>query len=242
MTTQTDMHTFKAEVKQLLYILAHSLYKERDIFLRELISNASDALTRLHFEMLTNRDVLDVDAELAIRIEIPEVEEGEAKRIVIRDSGIGMTEAELIQNLGTIAQSGARDFLSKIDEGQEIDPSDVIGQFGVGFYSVFMVSDEVRVISRSYQKEAQAAVWISEGGDSFRVETADKSDRGTEIHIILKKDAEEFASDWKLKQIIKKHSDFVRYPIYVGEEQVNRQESLWRKSPSDIEAEEYTNF
>jgi molecular chaperone HtpG len=186
--------------------------------------------------------VLDVDAELAIRIEIPEVEEGEAKRIVIRDSGIGMTEAELIQNLGTIAQSGARDFLSKIDEGQEIDPSDVIGQFGVGFYSVFMVSDEVRVISRSYQKEAQAAVWISEGGDSFRVETADKSDRGTEIHIILKKDAEEFASDWKLKQIIKKHSDFVRYPIYVGEEQANRQESLWRKSPSDIEAEEYTNF
>jgi molecular chaperone HtpG len=236
------MHTFKAEVKQLLYILAHSLYKERDIFLRELISNASDALTRLHFEMLTNRDVLDVDAELAIRIEIPEVEEGEAKRIVIKDSGIGMTEAELIQNLGTIAQSGARDFLSKIDEGQEIDPSDVIGQFGVGFYSVFMVSDEVREISRSYQKEAQAAVWISEGGDSFRVETADKSDRGTEIHIILKKDAEEFASDWKLKQIIKKHSDFVRYPIYVGEEQANRQESLWRKSPSDIEAEEYTNF
>jgi molecular chaperone HtpG len=242
MTTQTDTHSFKAEVKQLLYILAHSLYKERDIFLRELISNASDALTRLHFETLTNRDVLGADAELAIRIEVPEVGEGEAKKIIVKDSGIGMTEAELVTNLGTIAQSGAREFLKKLEEGTEINAADVIGQFGVGFYSIFMVADEVRVVSRSYMPEASAAAWVSDGGESFRVETAEKSDRGTEIHITLKKDAEEFASEWKLKQIIKKHSDFVRFPIYVGDDQANQQESLWRKSPSEVTADEYKKF
>jgi molecular chaperone HtpG len=172
MTTQTDTHSFKAEVKQLLYILAHSLYKEHDIFLRELISNASDALTRLHFETLTNRDVLDADTELAIRIEVPEVEEGEPKKLVIKDSGIGMTEEELVANLGTIAQSGARDFLHKLDDGQEIDVSDVIGQFGVGFYSVFMVADEVRVVSRSYRPEASAAACFSDGGDALRGDAA----------------------------------------------------------------------
>jgi molecular chaperone HtpG len=242
MTTQTDTHSFKAEVKQLLYILAHSLYKEQDIFLRELISNASDALTRLHFETLTNRNVLDAGAELAVRIEVPEVEEGEAKKIVVKDSGIGMTEAELVTNLGTIAQSGAREFLKKLEDGTEIDATDVIGQFGVGFYSIFMVADEVRVVSRSYMPEASAAAWLSDGGENFQVETAEKSDRGTEIHITLKKDAEEFASEWKLKQIIKKHSDFVRFPIYVGDDQANQQESLWRKSPSEVTADAYKKF
>ena len=242
MTTQTDTHSFKAEVKQLLYILAHSLYKERDIFLRELISNASDALTRLHFETLTNRNILDADAELAIHIEVPEVEEGEAKKIIVKDSGIGMTEAELVTNLGTIAQSGAREFLKKLEDGTEIDAADVIGQFGVGFYSIFMVADKVRVVSRSYMPEASAAAWVSDGGETFRVETAEKSDRGTEIHITLKKDAEEFASEWKLKQIVKKHSDFVRFPIYVGDDQANQQESLWRKSASDVTADEYKKF
>ncbi|MEI7470529.1 MAG: hypothetical protein WCL57_20185, partial [Chloroflexota bacterium] len=154
--TTANSYTFKAEVKQLLTILAHSLYKERDIFLRELISNASDALTRIQFEMLTNREVLDADAELAIRIETPNNKEDDAdasnddaknapKVLIIRDSGIGMTRADLERNLGTIAQSGARDFLSKLETGK-IEPGDMIGQFGVGFYSVFMVAEEVRVI------------------------------------------------------------------------------------------------
>lgn len=239
--TQVDSYNFKAEVKQLLHILVHSLYKDRDIFLRELISNASDALTQMHFEMLTNRDVLDADAELAICVEVPEVEEGEPKCLVVKDSGVGMTREELIVNLGTIAQSGAREFLDRLDEG-DVDPSDIIGQFGVGFYSVFMVADEVRVVSRSYQPEAEAAAWISDGSENFRVEAAEKSDRGTEIHITLKPDAEEFASEWKLKQVIKKHSDFVRYPITVGEEQVNQQTSLWRKRPSEVEEDDYKNF
>ncbi|KAA3660573.1 MAG: molecular chaperone HtpG, partial [Chloroflexi bacterium] len=237
--TPSNLYNFKAEVKQLLQILVHSLYKEQDIFLRELVSNASDAMTRLHFEMLTNRDVLDADAELAIRIEVPEVEEDQPKKIIIKDSGVGMTQEELIYNLGTIAQSGAREFLSKLQEDAEIDPSDVIGQFGVGFYSVFMVADEVRVISRSYQKDAEPAAWISDGSDEFRIESADKTDRGTELHITLRKNAEEFANEWKLKQIVKKHSDFVRYPVYVGEEQANQQTPLWRKQSSEIEAEEY---
>jgi molecular chaperone HtpG len=240
--TQADSYNFKAEVKQLLHILVHSLYKERDIFLRELVSNASDALTRIQFEMLTNRDVHDADAELAIHIEVPEGKEGEPRKIIIRDSGIGMTRDELVTNLGTIAQSGAREFLERLDSPDGVDPSDVIGQFGVGFYSVFMLAEEVRVVSRSYLKEAGAAVWVSDGSERFRVEEAEKEERGTEIHVTLKKDAEEFASEWKLKQIVKKHSDFVRFPIYVGEEQANRQESLWRKQPSQVTAEEYKNF
>ncbi|MCB8991452.1 MAG: molecular chaperone HtpG [Ardenticatenaceae bacterium] len=241
MTIDTNSYHFKAEIKQLLHILVHSLYKDRDIFLRELISNASDALTRMHFEMLTNRDVLDADAELALHIEVPEAAEGEPKRIIIKDSGIGMTREELVQNLGTIAQSGAREFLSRIGES-DMDPSDVIGQFGVGFYSVFMVADEVRVVSRSYQKDAAAAAWISDGSESFRIEDAEKADRGTEIHVTLKRDADEFASEWKLKQVVKKHSDFVRFPVYVGEEQANQQQSLWRKQPSNVEADDYNNF
>lgn len=245
MTTEIkDSYNFKTEVKQLLHILVHSLYKDRDIFLRELISNASDAMTRLHFEMLTNRDVLDPDAELAIRIEVPEIAEGEPKKIIVKDRGVGMTKEELVTNLGTIAQSGAREFLAKMGEDETLEPGDVIGQFGVGFYSIFMVADEVQVMSRSYKKRAKAAAWISDGSESFRVEPAEKEDRGTEIHITLKKDAEEFANEWKLKQIVKKHSDFVRYPVYVGddEEQANRQESLWRKSPSEVTPEEYKQF
>lgn len=234
-------HTFKAEVKQLLYILAHSLYKERDIFLRELISNASDALTRMQFEMLTNREVLDPEAELAIHIETPEVTGDAPKMLIIKDSGIGMTREEMEQNLGTIAQSGAREFISKIGTGQ-IDPSDVIGQFGVGFYSVFMVADRVRVVSRSYRLDAEPMAWISDGGDQYEIEPAEKTDRGTEIHITLKKDADEFAQAWKLRQVVKKHSDFVRFPIYIGTERANQQTSLWRKSASEVKPEDYKNF
>jgi molecular chaperone HtpG len=137
MTEETAYH-FKAEIKQLLDILVHSLYKEREIFLRELISNASDALTRMQFEMLTNQEVVDPEAELAIHIDI--VETDDQKTLIVKDSGVGMTREELVQNLGTIAQSGAREFLKRVQES-EVSASDIIGQFGVGFYSVFMVAD-----------------------------------------------------------------------------------------------------
>lgn len=238
---QTEAYSFKAEIKQLLHILAHSLYQDRDIFLRELISNASDALTRLQFEALTNSNILDPDAEPAVTLEVPEAVEGQPRRIIIKDSGIGMTHDEIVRNLGTIAQSGAREFMDRLSKG-EIDSGDVIGQFGVGFYSVFMVAAQVRVVSRSYQPDASAVAWTSEGGDEFQVELADKADRGTEIHITLKPDAEEFANPWRLKQIVKRYSDYVRFPIYVEGEQANQRESLWRKPPSEAKPEEHEKF
>jgi molecular chaperone HtpG len=234
-----ESYAFKAEIKQLLNILVHSLYKERDIFLRELISNAADALTRIHFEMLTDPDVVDPEAELAIHIEVIDSEEG--KSLVIKDTGIGMSADELIENLGTIAQSGARAFLERIRES-DISPGEIIGQFGVGFYSVFMVADEVRVVSRSYRQDDQAAAWVSRGGEAFRIEPAEKSGRGTEIHVSLKADAQEFADEWRLRQTVKKYSDFVGYPIYVAEEQANQQEPLWRKTPADVKEDEYQKF
>lgn len=237
--TKGKSYRFKAEITQVLDILVHSLYKEREIFLREMISNASDALTRIQFEMLTNQDVLDPEAELAVHIDVRE--EDDQKVIVIKDSGIGMTRDELVQNLGTIAQSGAKEFLSQIEQ-EDVDPAEIIGQFGVGFYSVYMVAEEVRVVSRSFRKRAKPAAWVSEGGEEFQIEEADKDDRGTEIHIRLKDDAAEFADEFRLKQIIKKYSDFVGYPIYVGEEQANRQLPLWRKTPTEVNAEEYNQF
>lgn len=237
--TESDSYHFKAEIKQVLEILIHSLYKERDIFLRELISNASDALTRIHFEMLVNQDVLDPETELAIHVDL--VEENGEKWIVVKDSGIGMTRDELVQNLGTVAQSGAREFLQSIEQ-EESDPLDIIGQFGVGFYSSFMIADEVRVMSRSYLVDQEAASWVSEGGDEFRIESSEKKDRGTEIHVKLKDDALEFADEWKLRQIIKRHSDYVSYAIYLGGEQANQQQSLWRKAPSETTQEEYKQF
>lgn len=230
---------FKAEIKQLLNILIHSLYTDRDIFLRELISNASDALTQLEFLMLTDRDVLDADRELAIRIEVDEKE----KQITISDSGIGMNRDELAHNLGTIAQSGAKAFMEAADSKAE-NLADVIGQFGVGFYSVFMVAEWVRVTSRSYRPDDKAASWYATGGDTFTVSEADKSDRGTTIEIKLKEDAKEFASDSKIRETIKKHSDYVRFPIFVGEdeEQSNRQNAIWRQSAKELEDEEYQEF
>ncbi|HMP42280.1 MAG TPA: molecular chaperone HtpG [Roseiflexaceae bacterium] len=226
---------FRAEVKQLLNILAHSLYSDREIFLRELISNASDALHRLQFEMLTNQDVLHADAELAIRITIDE----EAKTITISDSGIGMTREELIENLGTIAQSGARALMERLEAGQR---SNIIGQFGVGFYSAFVVADEVTVISRSYHPDAAAAEWRSQGGDTFTVAPAAHEQRGTTVMLKLKEDAHEFATSWKLRQIIKRHSDFVAFPVYVGDEQANQQTALWRQQPRNVEKEQYAEF
>ncbi len=222
---------FKTEITQLLDILIHSLYKERDIFLRELISNASDALTRVRFEMLTNKDVRDADVELAVHITVDEAEAN--KRIVISDSGIGMNHDELVQNLGTIAQSGAREFLQRIAE-DDADAADIIGQFGVGFYSVFMVAKEVRVVSLSYRPEDEPVAWTSRGGERYWIEEADKDQRGTTIIITLKEDAADFANEYTLNQIVKKYSDYVSYPIYVGEEVANQQTPLWRKTVGEV--------
>lgn len=243
-TTQTSPGAtqpipFKAETRQLLDILIHSLYTEREIFLRELISNASDALTRMRFEMQTDRNVLDPDAELAITITC----DPNANSLTITDTGVGMTSAELAENLGTIAHSGARAFVAAASEGAK-NLSDIIGQFGVGFYSAFMVAEWIRVTSRSYLPDTGAASWYCTGNDTFTIEPAQKIDRGTAIEIKLKDDAKEFAQEDRLRGVIKKHSDFISFPIYLGakKEQVNRQTALWRQTPRKVEKKDYEDF
>src|SRR5678816_4461255 len=194
---ESQSFRFKAETKQLLNILIHSLYKDREVFLRELLSNASDALNRLRFEMVTNQDVLDPAAELAIRIKVDK----DARMLTIQDTGIGMTREEIIENLGTIAQSGARKFLEATKD-KSTDLTQVIGQFGVGFYSVFMVAEWVRVTSRSYQPSAKAVSWYATGEDDYQVGPAEMIERGTKVEIKLKEDASEFAEEYRLKNII----------------------------------------
>ncbi len=235
--TPPRTYGFRAEVRQLLNILVHSLYTDREIFLRELISNASDAINRVQFEMLTNRDVLDPDLEPLIQIDFDE----RARTLTVSDTGVGMTREEMIENLGTLARSGVASFLKQAQANEKLT-ADVIGQFGVGFYSAYMVADEVKVTSRSYRQDAQPHVWISRGDETFRIEPAERAQRGTTVEIKLKEDAAEFASAWRLEQIVKKHSDFTSFPIKVRDQQANRQTALWRQSPRDATAEQYDEF
>lgn len=231
--------TFKAETKQLLDILIHSLYKEREVFLRELLSNASDALNRIRFEMLTNQDVLDPDVELSIRI----TADKKTRTLTIQDTGIGMTRDEIIENLGTIAQSGARNFIEAAKD-KNADFARLIGQFGVGFYSVFMAAEWVRVTSRSYRPQAQAVSWYATGQDSYQVSPAEMNERGTKVEVKLKEDAVEFAEEYRLKEVIHKHSDYIGFPIYVGQDEkpVNKQTSLWRTPKQEVSEEQYKDF
>jgi molecular chaperone HtpG len=230
---------FKAETRQILDILIHSLYSDRDVFLRELISNASDSLTRIHYEMLTNRNVLDPEAQLGIWIRSDPAE----NTITIQDTGIGMTADEMAENLGTIAHSGARAFLQAAKDSAS-HLSDIIGQFGVGFYSAFMVAEWIHVTSRSNKIEESASIWQSTGSDTFTIAPAEKADRGTIITVKLKDDEKEFTNPDRLRAIVHRYSDFIPFPIFIGEstEQVNRQTSLWRTQPSQIEAQQYDDF
>ncbi|MEP7285410.1 MAG: molecular chaperone HtpG [Chloroflexota bacterium] len=237
MTDTTQSYEFRAEVQQLLNILVHSLYTDREIFLRELVSNASDAINRLQFEMLTTKDVVDPDAELAIHISADK----DAKTITISDTGIGMNKDEMIANLGTIAHSGAQSFLNALKEKGD-SSSDIIGQFGIGFYSVFMIADTVSVTSRSFRPEDQAYTWTSDGSNAFTIEPAEKTTRGSDIVIHVKDDAEEFLTDYTLERIVKKHSNYVAFPIYIGEKVVNAQQALWRRSPREVTDQEYLDF
>src|SRR5687768_4668531 len=238
-TTRDEAQSFhfKAETKQLLNILIHSLYKDREVFLRELLSNASDALNRLRFEMVTNQDVLDPKAELSIHIQVDK----DARMLTIQDTGIGMTRDEVIENLGTIAQSGARKFLEAAKD-KKGDLAQFIGQFGVGFYSVFMVAEWVRVTSRSYRPRAKAVSWYATGEDDYQVSPAPvgMNERGTKVEIKLKEDAAEFADEYRLKNIIHKHSEYIGFPIYVGDEKqpVNKQTSIWRMSKNSVTEEQ----
>jgi len=235
----TEQFSFKAETKQLLNILIHSLYKEREVFLRELLSNASDAINRLRFEMVTNRNILDPEAELNIHI----TADKDSRMLTIEDTGIGMTRDEMMENLGTIAQSGARKFLDATKD-QKVDFSQLIGQFGVGFYSVFMVAEWVRVTSHSFDPKAEAVSWYATGDDNYQIGPAEMNARGTKVEIKLKEDAGEFAEEYRLKNIIHKHSDYIGFPIFVGDakDAVNKQTSLWRTSRQELTEEQYKEF
>ena len=236
---EAENFSFKAETRQLLNILIHSLYKDREVFLRELLSNASDALNRVRFEMLTDHQVLDSGVDLCIRLSVDK----EKRLLTIKDTGIGMTRDEIIENLGTIAQSGARKFVEATKDNKT-DFSQVIGQFGVGFYSVFMVAEWVRVTSRSYKPRAKAVSWYATGEDNFEVSPAQMDQRGTRVELKLKEDAADFAEEYRLKEIIHKHSDYIGFPIYLGDDKqpLNKQTSLWRTSKQEVTEDQYKDF
>lgn len=236
--TPVQSYEFRAEIQQLLHILVHALYTDREIFLRELISNASDALNRVRFEQLTNPNILDAEAELAIRLKV----DSEAKTLTISDSGIGMNRDEIIQNLGTIAHSGAMAFLKALRERGGQPNTDIIGQFGVGFYSVFMVADKVEVISRSFRPEDTAVKWTSDGSNAYTVEEADKAERGTQIIVHFKEDATDLLNDTTIQRIIQRHSNYVAFPIYVGDKLANAQTAIWRRAPREVTEKEYHDF
>ncbi len=248
---------FQTEAKQLLQLMIHSLYSNKEIFLRELISNASDATDKLRVEALENSALYESDGELRIRISVNE----EAKTIEISDNGIGMSKDEVIANLGTIAKSGTSEFLKNLTGDQKKD-SQLIGQFGVGFYSSFIVAKQVVVETRRAGEAANEAVrWTSEGEADFKVESIEKADRGTSITLILKDDEQEFANNWRLRSIIKKYSDHIAIPVQMekiqppageGEEPkadqapkweaINDAKALWTKSRSEVSDDEYNEF
>jgi molecular chaperone HtpG len=239
MTTATDKHefSFQAEIKQLLHLLSHSLYQSREIAVRELVSNASDALDKMRYIALTDESQRDA-APLEISIE----GKPDEKLLIIRDNGIGMTREELVTNLGTIAHSGSRDFLKNLaaSPGAKTDLS-LIGQFGVGFYASFMVADRVAVRTRSYSSET-GWEWESDGSGTFTVAEAAELPRGTEIILHLKEETKELAEEHRIKAIIRKYSSFVPHPIRVAGQVVNDQKPIWVEPKSQVTEEQYTQF
>ena len=249
--TQKETLGFQTEVKQLLHLMIHSLYSNKEIFLRELISNASDAADKLRFEALAKPELLEGGAELKIRLSFDK----DAKTVTLEDNGVGMNRAEVIAHLGTIAKSGTSDFMKNLTGDQKKD-SHLIGQFGVGFYSAFIVADKVDVFSRRAGDAASEGVhWSSKGEGDFEVATVDKAERGTRIVLHLKSAEEEFADGWRLRNIVKKYSDHIALPIELPKEHhgedkpaevewetVNRASALWTRSRSEVKDEEYQEF
>ncbi|HKB85171.1 MAG TPA: molecular chaperone HtpG [Ignavibacteriaceae bacterium] len=237
-TSTSHKYEFKAEVKQLLDILVHSLYTSREIFLRELISNSSDALDKLRFESTRGTEIEDKDLPLEIHVNFNE----KKKLITVADTGIGMTKDELIKNIGTIAKSGSSEFIKQLQENKS-EANNIIGKFGVGFYSVFMVADEVIIKTKSFRKNTKPVEWQSNGLGDYEINEPDeKLKRGTIIEIHLKEEAKDFADKYRLETIIKKHSNFVNSPIYLEKEKINTVSAIWREPKSSVKKEEYTEF
>ncbi|MBU0587240.1 MAG: molecular chaperone HtpG [Gammaproteobacteria bacterium] len=256
MTKQTL--SFQAEVAQLLHLVTHSLYSNKEIFLRELISNASDACDKLRFEAINDSGLYEDAPDLEVRVSIDKI----AKTLTITDNGIGMSAQEAIDHLGTIAKSGTKDFVSKLSGDQKAD-SQLIGQFGVGFYSGFIVADKITVESRrAGMKSSEGVRWISGGSGDFEVETIDRPARGTSVILHLRDDAEDFMGTWKVKSVISKYSDHISLPILMQKEEwkegddnkggemvttdewetVNKASALWSRPKKDITPEQYDEF
>ncbi len=234
---KTEVHEYQAKMQKLLEILVHSRYTEREIFLRELVSNASDAMSKVQLTTLTEEKVLDKDAELQIKITFDE----NKHKLEIEDSGCGMTKEELVSNLGTIANSGTLKFLQQA-QAENKSAENLIGQFGVGFYSVFMVAERVELTTRSWQVDSQAWEWNSSGGGQYEITPAKYDQRGTRVTIFLKEDAKDFCSKWKLESIIKKYSNYLPFPVKVNDQTINQVKAIWTQSKSDVEEDQYKEF
>ena len=252
MTANEETLGFQTEVKQLLHLMVHSLYSNREIFLRELISNANDACDKLRFLALDAPDLMEADAEMSVRISI----DPESKELVISDNGIGMTRDDVISNLGTIAKSGTAEFIKNLS-GDSKQDANLIGQFGVGFYSAFIVADRVVVRTRRAGNDAADAVeWSSDGDGQYTIKTIEKAERGTEIRLTLKEDASEFGETYRIRHLVTKYSDHVSIPVYLKNDvekddeseaksewdQVNQATALWTRPRTEITDEEYTEF
>ncbi len=234
----TETHQFQAEVRQLLDIVINALYSDREIFVRELVSNASDALEKLRVKQLTDSNVYQPEKAAEISI----TTDKDAKTITIQDSGIGMTEADLVENLGTIAHSGTKKFLEALKQKQE-GGTDLIGQFGVGFYSSFMVADHVEVFTHAAEPDAASLRWASEGRDGYTIEHLDETlDRGTRIVIHLKEEYAEFSQEYRVRELLRRYSNFVAFPLNFNGEHINTVQAIWSKSKNDIKPDEYDEF
>ncbi|MCB2153890.1 molecular chaperone HtpG [bacterium] len=236
-TKSPETHQFQAEIKHLLDIVINSLYTHREIFVRELISNAADALERFRHEQLVNKDLQYDKAPLEIHIDLDK----EAKTFRITDTGDGMTREQLAENLGTIAHSGTRSFLSRLADSAQQDVN-LIGQFGVGFYSAFMVAKKVTVETKSYHPDSPGWRWESDGAGEYTISPAEDLPRGTRITVELKDDCEEYADDFRIKDVVRQFSNFVAFPILVNSEKVNTIQAIWLRNKNDVKDEEYNEF
>jgi molecular chaperone HtpG len=243
---------FKTELKQLLHLIIHSLYSHKDIFLRELISNASDAIDTVRFQALTKQDLLEGAGNSEWKIKL--IPDEKAGTLTVSDNGVGMSKESIVENLGTIARSGTRGFLEALRQADVKERPELIGQFGVGFYASFMVADKVTVISRMAGSPQDGVKWESSGQGEFTVESIEKPSRGTDVILHLRDDSKDFLQAWRLREIVKKYSDFVEHPIVIDvekeedkekktvEETLNSRKALWLRNKSEITPEEYKEF
>jgi molecular chaperone HtpG len=250
MSPSVEKKEFKSELKQILSLITHSLYSHKEVFLRELISNASDAIDKIRFNSLNNEALLENNKDWKIKI----IADPKNKTLTISDNGIGMSKETIVENLGTIAKSGTKEFLEKLKDADAAARPELIGQFGVGFYSSFMVADTVSVVSRTAGDPSQGVKWVSDGQGEYTIEPVEKADRGTDVTLHLKDDESEFLEEWKIRSLVKQFSDFIEHPVVmdvekeidkkktVEEETLNSRKALWLRSKSDVTKEEYEQF